>query len=80
MVESDLVFHPVLTCAHCGQENPNGAKFCNACGSALVDAPRAGEERRVVSVCEVARRDGAAVLREVYDGRGAKPRLRLPLA
>ena len=39
-----------------------------------------GGERRVVSVCEVARRDGAAVLREVYDGRGAKPRLRLPVA
>jgi class 3 adenylate cyclase len=40
----------VLTCAHCGQENPGGAKFCNACGSTLVEPGRIGEERRLVSV------------------------------
>jgi class 3 adenylate cyclase len=40
----------VLTCARCGEENPDGAKFCNACGAGLVVAGRAGEERRVVSV------------------------------
>jgi len=34
----------------CGQENPDGAKFCNSCGAALVEARRLGEERRVVSV------------------------------
>src|SRR6185436_17018518 len=45
-----LVFHPVLTCARCGQENPDGAKFCNACGAPLVTSGRTGEERRVVSV------------------------------
>jgi class 3 adenylate cyclase len=40
----------VLTCAHCGQENPELAKFCNACGAPLADSRRAGEERRIVSV------------------------------
>src|SRR4029453_13950878 len=48
--EPPLVFHPVLTCAQCGQENPGGAKFCNACGSALVEPGGVGEERRLVSV------------------------------
>ena len=45
-----LVFRPVLTCARCGQENPDLAKFCNACGAPLVEPGRAGEERRIVSV------------------------------
>ena len=40
----------MLTCARCGQENPDGAKFCNACGAALAHAGGRGEERRVVSV------------------------------
>jgi class 3 adenylate cyclase len=40
----------VLTCAQCGQENPGGARFCNACGSALVEPGHVGEERRLVSV------------------------------
>ena len=41
----------MTTCANCGQENPAGAKFCNACGQQLAGAgtgPR--DERRVVSV------------------------------
>ena len=40
----------MLTCARCGQENPDGAKFCNACGSPLAEAGSVGEERRLVSV------------------------------
>jgi class 3 adenylate cyclase len=40
----------VLTCPSCGQENPDGAKFCNACGSTLEAQRRSGEERRLVSV------------------------------
>jgi class 3 adenylate cyclase len=40
----------VLTCARCGQENPDGAKFCNACGSPLAEPAATGEERRIVSV------------------------------
>ncbi|HEX4745389.1 MAG TPA: AAA family ATPase [Gaiellaceae bacterium] len=37
-------------CALCGQDNPEQAKFCNACGSTLAEAGRAGEERRIISV------------------------------
>jgi class 3 adenylate cyclase len=40
----------VLTCAKCGSENPDGAKFCNACGAQLGEPGRIGEERRLVSV------------------------------
>ncbi len=40
----------VATCTRCGQENPDGAKFCNACGAALGEPGRVGEERRIVSV------------------------------
>jgi len=40
----------VVTCTRCGQENPDGAKFCNSCGAALVEPGRTGEERRIVSV------------------------------
>jgi class 3 adenylate cyclase len=41
----------VSRCANCGQENPEGARFCNACAHPLEEAaagPR--DERRVVSV------------------------------
>jgi class 3 adenylate cyclase len=41
----------MITCPSCGQENPDNARFCLACGRELADpaaAPR--EERRVVSV------------------------------
>ena len=48
--ERPLVFHPVLTCARCGQENPLGSKFCNSCGSPLAASEGPGEERRLVSV------------------------------
>ena len=37
-------------CGACGQENPEGARFCFACGAALAEPGRTGEERRVVSV------------------------------
>jgi class 3 adenylate cyclase len=40
----------VLTCAQCGNGNPDGARFCNACGAAIVGAERLGEERRLVSI------------------------------
>jgi class 3 adenylate cyclase len=40
----------VPICSRCAQENPEGAKFCNACGDALAEPVRAGEERRVVSI------------------------------
>ena len=37
-------------CANCGQENPDVARFCLACGAALTAAPEAREERKVVTV------------------------------
>src|ERR687887_1112672 len=41
----------VLTCPSCGQRNPDGARFCNACASALQAEERGlGEERKTVTV------------------------------
>jgi class 3 adenylate cyclase len=41
----------VLTCPSCGEDNPEIAKFCLACGAALSgESPARGEERRVVTV------------------------------
>ena len=40
----------VQVCAACGEENPERARFCLACGAELGAAPAAGEERKVVSV------------------------------
>jgi len=40
----------VIACASCGEENPERARFCLACGQPLVVEAPAGEERKVVSV------------------------------
>jgi class 3 adenylate cyclase len=40
----------VALCTHCGQENPESARFCNACGTPLAERGPTSEERRVVSV------------------------------
>ena len=40
----------MITCAACGEENSERARFCQACGTELAQAPAAGEERKVVSV------------------------------
>jgi class 3 adenylate cyclase/tetratricopeptide (TPR) repeat protein len=41
----------MLTCESCGQRNPIGARFCNACGLTLAaDAATPREERKVVTV------------------------------
>jgi class 3 adenylate cyclase/tetratricopeptide (TPR) repeat protein len=37
-------------CAECGQENPNVARFCLACGTPLAKSASAKEERKVVTV------------------------------
>ena len=39
----------MATCAKCGQENPDGFRFCGSCGAALSSAP-VSEERKVVTV------------------------------
>ena len=44
------MFGLMLQCTRCGQENPDGAKFCNACGAPFAEQGPVGEERRVVSV------------------------------
>ena len=37
-------------CPKCGEENPERARFCWACGTAIDEAPRSGaEERKIVS-------------------------------
>jgi len=41
----------VLTCPSCGEQNPDGARFCNACASPLQGDERVlGEERKTVTV------------------------------
>ena len=41
--------HRVAACAKCGQDNPEGFRFCGACGAALTTAS-VSEERKVVTV------------------------------
>ncbi|HMJ00058.1 MAG TPA: adenylate/guanylate cyclase domain-containing protein [Gaiellaceae bacterium] len=38
------------TCPQCGQENPEGFKFCGSCGAALAEAPAPREVRKTVTV------------------------------
>src|SRR5437763_7820119 len=41
----------MVQCSNCGQDNPEGARFCLACGQQLDGAGAAGrDERRIVSV------------------------------
>jgi class 3 adenylate cyclase len=41
----------VVTCPRCGQQNPDGARFCNSCASPLEAEERwPGEERKIVTV------------------------------
>ena len=39
----------MLVCSRCARENPDDARFCNACGAALAPEPRAREERKIVT-------------------------------
>ena len=41
----------MLTCPSCGQENPDGFRFCGACAAPLTtEPPPRREERKVVTV------------------------------
>jgi class 3 adenylate cyclase/tetratricopeptide (TPR) repeat protein len=40
----------VIRCSKCGEQNPDRAQFCLACGTALARARQPEEERKVVSV------------------------------
>ena len=39
-----------MNCAACGQENPEVARFCLACGATLGSADERREERKIVTV------------------------------
>ena len=39
----------MIACSHCGRENPDDARFCNSCGTALAAPAHAREERKVVT-------------------------------
>jgi class 3 adenylate cyclase/tetratricopeptide (TPR) repeat protein len=39
----------VIACSSCGQENPEGFRLCGMCGTALVPAAPARDERKVVT-------------------------------
>ncbi len=39
-----------IACPTCGHENPPTARFCNNCGTSLVPAPSATEERKLVTI------------------------------
>ena len=45
----------MIVCPSCGHENRAGARFCEACGTALETAPPAREQRKTVTVlfCDV---------------------------
>jgi hypothetical protein len=57
----------MLTCANCGEQNPERARFCLNCGAALAAEPRRGA-RKVVTmvVCDVS---GSTALGERLDTR-----------
>jgi class 3 adenylate cyclase/tetratricopeptide (TPR) repeat protein len=57
----------VLTCPACGRENPDGSRFCNACGADLAEPATAEREyRKVVTLlfCDVV---GSTALGESTD-------------
>src|SRR5215208_3549791 len=70
----------MLACARCGQENPDQARFCLACGTSLAAAAGPEEERRIVSVLfvdlvgftteaeQLDPEDVRAILSPYYDG------------
>jgi class 3 adenylate cyclase/tetratricopeptide (TPR) repeat protein len=67
----------VVTCSSCGNEVPEGSRFCNVCGAALVEAPAAAalEERKVVSVlfCDLV---GFTATSEQQDPEDVQARIR----
>ena len=62
-------------CPSCGRENPEDARFCNACGAPLADAGAAREQRKVVTVlfCDLV---GSTSLGESTDPEALRARMR----
>jgi class 3 adenylate cyclase len=67
----------VAICSSCGNEVPEGSRFCNVCGAALTETPRAAalEERKVVSVlfCDLV---GFTAASERQDPEDVRARIR----
>src|SRR4249919_427667 len=57
-----------LTCDRCGQHNPSGSRYCNACGTSLIRTP---ERRRLVTLlfCDVS---GSTQLGEQMDAESVR--------
>jgi class 3 adenylate cyclase/tetratricopeptide (TPR) repeat protein len=62
-------------CPSCGRDNPDDARFCNACGAALAPSEPARETRKVVTVlfCDVV---GSTALGEATDPEALRTRMR----
>ena len=56
----------MIVCPNCGQQNPEGFKFCGNCAAPLPVAPPAREQRKVVTIlfCDVT---GSTSLGETAD-------------
>ena len=65
----------MTTCSNCGRENADDARFCSACGTALVSAEPSREQRKVVTVlfCDLV---GSTALGESTDPEALRARMR----
>ena len=61
-------------CASCGEESPQGFRFCPRCGASLSEAAAPREERKVVSVvfCDLV---GSTAAAERMDPEDVRARL-----
>ena len=61
-------------CPQCGQENPQIAKFCLACGSPLTASEPVAEERKLITVlfCDIV---GSTAKAESMDPEDVRARL-----
>jgi class 3 adenylate cyclase/tetratricopeptide (TPR) repeat protein len=64
----------VPLCSACAQDNPEGARFCLACGSPLAASPLPSEERKVVTAlfCDIV---GSTATAEQLDPEDVRARL-----
>jgi hypothetical protein len=67
----------VIVCGLCARENPDDARFCNACGAPLVAQQRVREERKIVTAVFVDLADAElARARQLLVGLDVRARLR----